>query len=722
MKKIINFTMKYGTTFSLPVSATDVDGDILTFSTINLPTFAVLQPVSNGNMNIVFSPGITSRGTYPMSVIVDDGNNGKDTTAFTFVVNTNDVPVMSEVKDITINEGGEANLAVTGTDNNGTANMIWSFEGLPSFATFTNNNNGTGNISFKPGYSGAGEYPITIILNDGLGAWASRSLLLTVIDKDPEETVQFDFRNTSTVVPLWNSVNIASPTFSHGQILDTKTNVSPIGITHVKTNIASSNQGTMTGNNTGVFPDQVMRDMMVWGFNVGTNAFDTLVIKVTGLDITKKYNFIFHSGYNINGIATSVSRFKIGNEIASINYLLNTTMTDTIENVVPDAAGEVLITCIGDPATNRGGLLNAMVIKAKYDDGSVPAKPTNLTGSHVQNGAVQLKWDDRSFNEFGYKVFRSQTRNGVYDHLNPGAINKDSTSFNDSNIAPETTYYYYVAGFNGAGTGVSSDTIKVITGNNKPIIAAPADIYLKTDALMNIDFPVTDDAGDVVSVLLEGNPSFITMQSLGSTNYRFVANPVTDHIGWYQMTVKAIDQKGAVATKVINVSVTDKNTKSVYVKFGMVGKNAPAPWNNFLGVRTTNSVMSNLKDENNAVTPFSVTMVSSWTSLNGIGHITGNNSGVYPDSVLQTGISDAGGPKTIRINGLNDAKKYNIIFVGSQNEGTNATVEYSANTAMDTLNAMYNTNQTANLNGLVSADGQITINALRIGGVHRYSS
>ena len=37
-------------------------------------------------------------------------------------------------------------------------------------------------------------------------------------------------------------------------------------------------------------------------------------------------------------------------------------------------------------------------------------------------------------------------------------------------------------------------------------------------------------------------------------------------------------------------------------------------------------------------------------------------------------------------------------------------------TTLDTLNAMYNTNQTANLNGLVSAGGQITINALRIGG------
>ena len=51
----------------------------------------------------------------------------------------------------------------------------------------------------------------------------------------------------------------------------------------------------------------------------------------------------------------------------------------------------------------------------------------------------------------------------------------------DEAIAPETTYYYYVTGYNGAGTGVSSDTIKVITGNNKPVIGAAGDIYLKSE-------------------------------------------------------------------------------------------------------------------------------------------------------------------------------------------------------------------------------------------------
>jgi hypothetical protein len=153
----------------------------------------------------------------------------------------------------------------------------------------------------------------------------------------------------------------------------------------------------------------------------------------------------------------------------------------------------------------------------------------------------------------------------------------------------------------------------------------------------------------------------------------------------------------------------------VFVSFGNTTKPAPMPWNNWLGIRAVNSSIGSLKDENNATTTFGITMLTGWSSLSDLGHITGNNSGVYPDSVLQGGIADAGTGKQIRINGLSVTKMYNLVFIASQNEGTDATSEYVAGTQRDTLNARYNTNQTANLNGLVpNSSGQIvvTINKL----------
>jgi pimeloyl-ACP methyl ester carboxylesterase len=716
IKKIVNFTMKYGTTFTLPISATDADGDVLTFTTQNLPTFATIENVSNGNINLVFSPPVSRRGTYPLRVIVNDGNNGKDTTTFTMVVNTNDVPVMTSISDVNIDEGGEASISFSATDNNGTGKMVWSFEGMPPFATFTNNNDGSGKIDFKPGYSSSGEYELTVTVDDGFGAWTANTIKVTVADREPEETVQFNFRSQSAAVLGWNSVTVAAGNFTHGTIVNTKLNVSTMALSLVSGSVNASTLGPQSNDNTGVYPNLVMHDIMTWGFSLTTNKYDTIVMKVSGLDVTKKYDFVFYGGYFINGNATSVVRFKIGDDLATVNYYQNVTMTDTISDVVPSAAGEVLITMIGDPNLNWGGVLNAMVVKSNYDDGSTPARPINFTGEHLQNTGVQLNWEDRAFNESGYKVFRSLTRNGSYEQLNPGATNVDATSFADSTVAPETTYYYYVAGFNGRGDGASSDTIQVKTGNNKPVIALGNDIYAKTDNVLNVDFPVTDDAGDVVNVAIEGNPSFVKLQNQGGSNYRIVVNATTDHIGWYTATLKATDQKGAVAVKTVNISVSDKNTRSVYVNYGSVTKTAPAPWNNFLGNRTANSTLANLKDETNTATPFSVTMVSSWSGVSDLGHLTGNNSGAAPDSVLQSGISDGAGPKTIRISGLDDSKRYNIVFIASQNEGTNATVEYASGTTKDTLNARYNTNQTGNLNGLTSVGGQITVVATRVSG------
>ena len=268
-------------------------------------------------------------------------------------------------------------------------------------------------------------------------------------------------------------------------------------------------------------------------------------------------------------------------------------------------------------------------------------------------------------------------------------------------------------GINAAGAGASSDTIKVTTGNNAPVITSAAGVFVKADATVTSDFSATDDTGDVVSVSISNQPAFVSLQNLGGSNYRISASPRTDNIGWYSMTIKATDNQGAVATKIINVGVSDKNTRSVFVNFG--NTSAALPWNNWLGPKASGAVLTGLKDETNNSTPFAVTNAVLWSGTNDLGHITGNDSGVYPDSVLASGIMDVSGPKSFTFSGLNNAMRYNVVFVGSMNEGGNNIVEYSSGTVKDTLNSKYNTNQTGNVNGLVPVNGSITVTATRVG-------
>ncbi len=172
------------------------------------------------------------------------------------------------------------------------------------------------------------------------------------------------------------------------------------------------------------------------------------------------------------------------------------------------------------------------------------------------------------------------------------------------------------------GVGASSDTITVITGNNNPVIAIGANLFAKTDAIENTDFTVTDDAGDAVTVTLTEKPSFVTLQNLGGSNYRIVTTAKVDHIGWFTLKLKATDNKGGESMKNIMLTVADKNTRSVFIKFGPAGKSAPAPWNNWLGFRGAGNTLANLRDERNIVTPFSITTVSQWVGITDLGHIS----------------------------------------------------------------------------------------------------
>ena len=88
-----------GDTLNIPLSATDADGDGLTFSQTGMPGFCLLNDNGNGTGSIDCSPLVGDGGTYPITVIVtDDGPvpaNASD--PFTLNVGANQAPTASSV-------------------------------------------------------------------------------------------------------------------------------------------------------------------------------------------------------------------------------------------------------------------------------------------------------------------------------------------------------------------------------------------------------------------------------------------------------------------------------------------------------------------------------------------------------------------------------------------------------------------------------------------------
>jgi dienelactone hydrolase len=341
-----------------------------------------------------------------------------------------------------------------------------------------------------------------------------------------------------------------------------------------------------------------------------------------------------------------------------------------------------------------------------------PVAPSAIAAQNISTSFISLSWIDNASNENNIQVWRSTDPLTNFSLL--ATLPSNNNSYTDTAVTAFTQYYYYVVGVNGNGNGKASDTLPVIAGNNPPVLSALNRMVIKSDATTSQNFTVTDP-GDNILVSIDNKPSFITIQKITVNNYSLSLAPTVDNIGLYNLVVKATDSKGAVTTTPLVILVTDKNTRSVFVHFGSIGKTAPLPWNNWLGTKAANSVISNLKDENNIATAFSVTTVTAWSGLSDLGHLTGNNTGAVPDSVLQSGLMDNGATKQIKISGLNTAMRYNFVFAGSQNEGLDASAEYATGSQRDTLNARYNTNQTANLNGLTpDAGGSVLVNITRL--------
>jgi hypothetical protein len=107
-----------------------------------------------------------------------------------------------------------------------------------------------------------------------------------------------------------------------------------------------------------------------------------------------------------------------------------------------------------------------------------------------------------------------------------------------------------------------------------------------------------------------------------------------------------------------------------------------------------------------------VELLEKWPQHYG-GVVTGNNSGVFPDSIMMSGYyfyTQASAPqKTIRISGLKNDKKYNLVFFGSRFSTGPQVTYFTANGQTVSLNATGNSTETTQINKLTPNQGVIDV-------------
>lgn len=94
-----------------------------------------------------------------------------------------------------------------------------------------------------------------------------------------------------------------------------------------------------------------------------------------------------------------------------------------------------------------------------------PAAPTNLIATAVSFNQVNLTWEDNSDNERGFRVERSLDG---FNFAQIGTTDPNDTTFSDTTVTPNTTFFYRVFAFNNFGSSAPSNLASATTPQPPP--------------------------------------------------------------------------------------------------------------------------------------------------------------------------------------------------------------------------------------------------------------
>jgi hypothetical protein len=179
----------------------------------------------------------------------------------------------------------------------------------------------------------------------------------------------------------WNNTNsLPTEGLVFSNLKNYSANISGVSMKIVD-NFTGYNAGGMnTGNNSGVYPDNVIRSAFY------NDKGQVTKIQISGLSLNHKYSFVFFGSRSGTGDRTSV--YKIGTQSVSLNASNNTTTTVQIDNVVPDQNGTVTYT-VSLGATALYAYQNSLVIKGYAITTTAAATAANQTAATAEEQVQQ---------------------------------------------------------------------------------------------------------------------------------------------------------------------------------------------------------------------------------------------------------------------------------------------------------------------------------------------
>lgn len=460
--------------------------------------YTLLNPNAANASDTAYTDAAINGGVtyyYALKAVNSYGANWSDTLT---VAVPNRAPAIAALPNLSIKTEATQQVAITATDD--PADVITlSATGLPSFITLQDNGGGHGVLNITPGANNIGSYTITVKATDNKGDASTQSFTLRVTDKN----VTAVYVNCNEVTPVgapWNSFNAwPNAGIAISNLKDESGTATGITITLIDPLSGANNVGTSTGNNSGVYPDDVMKTFF---YDMNGTARR---IRLSNVPTGRKYNLVFFGSRE----AVSDNRntiYEAGGQSVTLNAASNTTNTVQINGLSPDASGNIDFTIKQAPGS-FAAYLNSLVIQSYVDNG-LPLSPSNLSAAAKSRNSIQLNWADKSSNETGFEIWSTTDPNSNYSLVT--TVGANITSYQHNNLSENTLYYYKVRAITGTATSDYSNTTSAGTlaygvyFNFNTVNPAPAP-WNSTTALPYLGQTMkqlVDDAGNLTGIQL----------------------------------------------------------------------------------------------------------------------------------------------------------------------------------------------------------------------------
>lgn len=190
-----NKSVDENATLTFSISASDPDGDPITYSVTGLPSGA-----SFSSRTFRWTPAHGQAGNYQVTFIASDGQNQDSQTITITVIKVNRAPVLSEIGDRSVDQDHALTFNVTASDPDGDP-IAYSASGLPAGATLAG-----GTFSWTPSASQVGPHHITFVASDG-DLQDSRTATIFVASTGPDSTAPTVARHTPQPEAIQVSLN-----------------------------------------------------------------------------------------------------------------------------------------------------------------------------------------------------------------------------------------------------------------------------------------------------------------------------------------------------------------------------------------------------------------------------------------------------------------------------------------------------------------------------------